>query len=312
MTRMPLVSIVIPAYNHARYLELAIASVLGQSYPAVETIVLDDGSTDDTRAVLANFGGKFYWESHPNIGQAATLNKGWTMCKGEILGYLSADDILLPDAVREAVEVLSTNPEVSATYCDFNLIDPESRVVRRVTTPEYSYKDMLVSVRCPPGPGAFFRRSAYAAAGPWDTSLRQMPDYDFWLRLGLHGRLMRIPKVLAEFRVHESSQTFARTDPVRSMEPVVIVSRLFDNAHLPAELKNLKGDALSNAHMVVAQLHIRAGRLRMGLASARVAASLRMAGIVSPRWVGLLLNALLNRSLHKLMWIMRRFRSGVN
>jgi glycosyltransferase involved in cell wall biosynthesis len=306
MTRMPLVSIVIPAYNHARYLEHAIASVLSQSYPAVEMIVLDDGSTDDTRAVLANFGGKFYWESHPNIGQAATLNKGWTMCKGEILGYLSADDILLPNAVSEAVEVFGAKPNVSATYCDFNLIDPESRVVRRVTTPEYSYKDMLLSVKCPPGPGALFRRAAYTVAGPWDTSLRQMPDYDFWLRLGLVGRFVRIPKVLAGFRVHESSQTFACADSSRSMEPVAIVSKLFDNMRVPAELRKLKGHALSNAHMIVAQLHIRSGRFHMGLASARTATLLHWPNVVSPRFVRMLLNALFNRAFHKLMWFVRR------
>ncbi|MGH8678564.1 MAG: glycosyltransferase family 2 protein, partial [Burkholderiales bacterium] len=73
---LPLVSLVIPAYNHADYLAQAIESVLGQDYPQIELIVLDDGSTDSTRDVLAKYTGKFHWESHQNMGQANTLNKG--------------------------------------------------------------------------------------------------------------------------------------------------------------------------------------------------------------------------------------------
>ncbi|RME60123.1 glycosyltransferase, partial [Candidatus Parcubacteria bacterium] len=84
-----LVSIVIPAYNAGDFLHEAIDSVLNQTYPNIELIVLDDGSTDHTRDILSSYPkGSFYWESHPNMGQAATLNKGWAMAKGEVLGYL--------------------------------------------------------------------------------------------------------------------------------------------------------------------------------------------------------------------------------
>ena len=81
---MPKVSIVVPAYNHARYLPEAIDSILGQTYPSVELIVLDDGSTDDTINVLNKYGDQIVWESHQNMGQARTLNKGWAISTGEI------------------------------------------------------------------------------------------------------------------------------------------------------------------------------------------------------------------------------------
>ena len=81
MTR---VSIVIPAYNHARFLGQAIESVLAQTHPQVELIVLDDGSTDGTREVLAKYAGRFHCESQANMGQAATLNKGWAMARAMI------------------------------------------------------------------------------------------------------------------------------------------------------------------------------------------------------------------------------------
>ena len=96
----PLVSIVIPAYNHDRYLGEAIDSILGQDYPNVELIVLDDGSTDGTRQILESYHSRFYWESHKNMGQANTLNKGWRMSKDDLLGYLSADDVLFSQAIR--------------------------------------------------------------------------------------------------------------------------------------------------------------------------------------------------------------------
>src|SRR5882762_7034204 len=116
----PLVSIVVPCYNQADYLEQAIKSVLSQDYPGIELIVLDDGSTDDTRAVLALYAGKFHYETHANIGQARTLNKGWGMSKGRFLSYLAADDFLLPGAVRTSVEKLIADPKIVLTYCDFN------------------------------------------------------------------------------------------------------------------------------------------------------------------------------------------------
>src|SRR5467141_3012420 len=117
----PLVSIVIPCYNQGRYLQQAIESVLSQEYSRIELIVLDDGSMDDTRAVLARYAGKFHHEAHANMGQARTLNKGWGMSKGEFLSYLAADDFLLPGAVRTSVEKLVASPRIVLTYCDFNV-----------------------------------------------------------------------------------------------------------------------------------------------------------------------------------------------
>lgn len=305
MSSETLVSIVIPAYNHARYLDEAICSVLVQTYPAVELIVLDDGSTDGTHEVLERYGDRFCWESQSNMGQSATLNKGWAMSRGEILGYLSADDVLLPEAVTEAVAVLRQQADASATYCDFNLIDPQSRVVRRVSTPDFNYRDMLVTVTCPPGPGAFFRRYAFERAGPWDVSLCQMPDYDFWLRLGLQGRFVRIPKVLAEFRIHDASQTFSATHEARANEPVLIVSRLLDRADLPNDVLRCRSEALSRARLVSAQLHFRGGQYARGfqiLLSAFVPDPAMMA---SPATWRVLLNAFLNRVGHRALWTLR-------
>jgi glycosyltransferase involved in cell wall biosynthesis len=122
---LPKVSIVIPAYNHANYLDAAIQSVLKQDYPNIELIVLDDGSTDNTHQVLESYGNQFYWETQKNMGQANTLNKGWRMAKGDILAYLSADDVLLPQATSDSVKCLLANPRSVLCYGDFELIDSQ-------------------------------------------------------------------------------------------------------------------------------------------------------------------------------------------
>ena len=261
----PLVSIVIPTYNYAGYLDEAIKSVLGQDYPNIELIVLDDGSTDNTRAVLERYGDRFYWETQENIGQAETLNKGWRMSKGDILAYLSPDDILAPNAVSTSVKHLLKHPDVVMTYCDYDLIDADSVSVRRVRAPEFDYRDVVVRFVCPPGPGAFFLRSAFEAAGPWNGTLRQIPDYDFWLRLGLQGRALKIPEVLASFRVHDGSQTFAEADEKKSEEYVDVISAYYRFRRVPPDVLEAKDEALSNAHIFAARSHLRSKRYARGL-----------------------------------------------
>lgn len=300
-----LVSIVIPAYNHAAYLAEAVKSVLAQDYPALELIVIDDGSTDNTRAVLQSLGDGFHWETQANAGQSRTLARGWAMARGDILAYLSADDVLAPGAVRRSVEVLEANPALVATYCDFTLIDPQSRNVRRVNTPDFSYAAMLGEVSCPVGPGAFFRRQAYELAGPWNPSYRQMPDYDFWLRMGLFGGLARIPEVLAGFRVHEGSQTYSQTTPERAAEPVNIVAAVLQHPAAGALDPALKQRALASANLVSAQLDLRAGRYGDTLDKLRQASRHSPAAVYSPRTLRLLFNAVFNRVSHRLLWQLR-------
>lgn len=301
----PLVTIVIPAYNHGRYLAEAVNSVLAQDHLPLELIVLDDGSTDDTPAVLAQLKGDFVRERHLNMGQARTLEKGWAMAKGSILAYLSADDTLAPGAVSAAVAALVADPHAVATYCDYHLLDPQSRTVRPVQAPPYDYRTMFTDVVCLPGPGAFFRRDAYERAGPWDARLRQMPDYDFWLRLGLQGHFIRIERPLAGFRVHDGSQSFAPTTPERAAEPVTIIEALLRTPDLPPDIAALGPRALAHAHLISAQLHLRAGRWGATGHSVRSAWSQSWSRVLSTRALRLLGNALFNRAGHRLLWSLR-------
>jgi glycosyltransferase involved in cell wall biosynthesis len=304
-TALPLVSIVVPAYNHAPHLAEAIESLLAQSYTKLEVIVIDDGSTDGTPAVLARYSDRIACVTQPNMGQAATLNKGWHMARGEILGYLSADDRLEPEAVREAVRMLSARPDAVLCYCDFALIDARSRIIRPVAAGTIDYRDMLLKVRCPIGPGAFFRRHVLEHAGGWNESYRQMPDYDFWLRAGLLGEFAHIPAVLAHFRVHEGSQTFSRTTRERAMEPRAIVRSFFETPGLPAHIRALERQALSSADLVSAQLHVRAGRYGDASRCLRDAFRSSPRNLLSGNALRTLMNGFFNRVAHTLVCKLR-------
>ena len=305
LTDFPLVTIVIPAYNHARYLKEAIDSVLRQDYPKIELIVLDDGSTDATRSVLEGYGDRFFWASQVNMGQASTLNKGWGMAKGEILAYLSADDALLRHAVAVSVKCLQLHPEAALCYGDFQLIDPASRVIRDVIAPEYSYSEMIRDFVCAPGPGAFFRKTSFIQAGGWNPELRQFPDYEYWLRLGLYGKFVRLPEQVASFRVHEQSQTFATATVERAEEALRIVENYFRRSNIPENVVQLKPQALATASLLVAQLHLRAGRYHLAFIQLGKAVRSYPFSLFSRRAVKMLFNGFFNKIAHRLLWAAR-------
>jgi glycosyltransferase involved in cell wall biosynthesis len=306
MTETPLVSIVIPAYNQAAYLGEAIESVLAQDYPRVELIVLDDGSTDGTRGILQRYAGRFCFESHPNMGQAATLNKGWRMARGSVLSYLAADDRLAPRAASASVAVLLEHPDCVMTYVDYDLIDPASRFIRRVRTPDYDHRSLAVGLICAPGPGAFLRRSAFERAGPWNERLRQIPDFELWLRLAGEGCFRRISEALAAYRVHDASQSFAPVSAERAVEPVEVMREYFVLGRVPRELRDAQGEALSNAQVLAARLHLRSGRYADALRLLWAALRLHPGNFRRLRTWHLVANGLVNRFAHRALWVVRR------
>ena len=303
-----LVSIVVPAYNHAHYLDEAIASIRAQDYPHIELIVIDDGSTDDTVNVLTKYTGLFRWETQKNAGQSATLSRGWAMATGSILGYLSADDALLPGAVSKSVEALRAHPEAVLTYCDFELMSPDSVTIRKVKAPEVTWSEMVARIVCAPGPGAFFRRAAYEKAGPWDPSLRKIADYDFFLRLRREGDFQRIPEVLARFRVHPESQSYAVFDEKGSEELLGTMTKYFDSKDLPVEVSSRRPQALGRAQLLAARAHIRAGRLHRAATLLRMSWRTDRRGLLSIEGARILFNALFNRTLHAIYWRVLRKR----
>lgn len=240
--KLPLVSIVTPAYNQAEYLAETIESVLAQDYPNIEYIILNDGSADGTEDVLKCYSGRLKWETQKNIGQAATLNKGWGIANGKYVGYLSSDDLLYPTAISELVMALERSPGVGVSYCDFDIINNRGVCVKKLVTEEYSKERLAVDLICQPGVGALFRRDFLSLAGGWSTSLRQVPDFDFWLRMADYTPFKRVGKVLGAYRVHDGSASFSRMAVERANEITFVMDSYWEGRCGP-DVKKSKAKA---------------------------------------------------------------------
>lgn len=206
---LPLVSIVTPVRNGARFLGETLASVRGQDYPEVEHVVVDGGSTDGTLELLREAGG-VRWISEPDRGLYDAVAKGFRMARGEILAYQNADDrYVVPDAVSAAVAVLCARPEVDVVYGDYRLIDEEGRPLetRRVTARAFSRRRLERTSFVPPH-ASFVRRRVLEEGHAPDPSLMLCGDWDWFLGMAQAGRSFHpLPQVLAEFRVHSRSVT---------------------------------------------------------------------------------------------------------
>jgi glycosyltransferase involved in cell wall biosynthesis len=247
---LPLVSIITPAYNRASYLDETIQSVLRQDYPDIEYIVLDDGSTDNTREVLEKYTGRVIWETHTNMGEACTVNKGFYMAHGEIMAVVNSDDPLLPGAISAIVERMRADPELIVVYPDWNMIDESGKLIQHIATFNYSYRDMLRWHHCIPGPGTFFRCEVVYNLRGRDSQFRYVGDFDFWLRAGLIGPFARIPKTLACFRWHAGGESSSAQGIKMAEEHIRLVEKVYSIPNLPKDLLSIKREAYSSAYYI--------------------------------------------------------------
>ncbi len=279
---------VVPAFNAGPYVAEAIESVLAQDYPAFDVIVIDDGSTDDTAAVASRFAARATVLRQANAGQSAALTAGWARASGDLLGYLSADDRLRPGALAAMARALADAPDAVLAYPDFGLIDAASQPIGTVTPPNYDEALLVRDLHCLPGPGALFRRDAYQRAGPWDATLRQVPDLDFFLRLALFGPFVRVPQVLADYRVHAEAATYRPASAARADEPLRVVARYFQRPDLPDRIRRRARAATANALLLSGVMHGTSRRsgvairrfVRAGLTSPATLCTRKAAGFV--------------------------------
>ncbi len=244
---LPLVTVIIPTYNRAGFLEETILSIRNQDYPNIECIVLDDGSTDSTIKIMKKYRKKIIGVSHNNMGEVRTVNKGFLLSHGEIIGVVNSDDPLLPGAIGETVKFMMNNPKIIVVYPDWIKIDENGSVIERVITPEYDYIYMLKTHDCVPGPGTFFKRIVIDKLKGRDARYKYVSDYDFWLRTGLIGEFARLPKFLATWRSHRGSATYKHKGYKMAMEHFWVINKLFSRPNLPSHIKKAKSEAYLKA-----------------------------------------------------------------
>lgn len=201
----PLVTIVTPSYNQAQYLEHTIESVLSQDYSNIQYIIVDGGSTDGSVDLIKRYASQLdWWVSEPDAGQAAAINKGFARARGQYQAWINADDILLPHAIREAVEFLEQHPDVGLVYGDTEFIDAAGRPRGRFPAAQTDYARMLRGYVHVPQQATVWRANLWR---PLDASLQFAMDYDLWVNIAKRSRLRYLPRLWAQFRLHADSKT---------------------------------------------------------------------------------------------------------
>jgi glycosyltransferase involved in cell wall biosynthesis len=210
---LPLVSIVTPSFNQARFLELSIRSVLEQDYPNIEYILIDGGSTDCSVDIIQRYAARFaWWVSEKDRGQTDAINKGFTRANGQILAWLNSDDTYEPHAIVQAVEFLRGRPDVGMVYGDTNYIDVNGWIIGRFPAAQTDYKRLRRGYVHIPQQASFWRADLWKKVGPLDPSFYFAMDYDLWVRLAAISSLHYTPRLWANFRLHSQGKTIAADD----------------------------------------------------------------------------------------------------
>jgi glycosyltransferase involved in cell wall biosynthesis len=203
--------VVIAAYQAAGTIAQAVESALGQTRPALEVVVADDGSTDVLEGALVSFAGRVTTLRNEHAGVAAAKNAGAFAVSGDFVAFLDADDAFLPERLEALACLARRRPDLDVLTTD-GLLEVNGRVVRHAYHPGWPFAvdDQRVAIleRNFVFPHAAVRRSAFVAAGGFDPSVRWVSDWELWLRLVLDGaRVGLVDAPLSRYRVHEASQS---------------------------------------------------------------------------------------------------------
>ena len=207
------ISVVTPSYNQAQFIESTIRSVLEQSYPLVEYIIIDGGSTDGSLEIIKNYQHRLTsWCSEPDQGQADAIRKGFERATGDILCWLNSDDLFLPGALAAAAEYFQTHTEVEALSCGSITIDSDGQIVSvgrcayslgvRATFHRFLCYGQGGVAQC----ATFWRRSAYDAVGGIDSRYHFIMDLDLFTRLAMRRRFGNLRKLVACYRIHPAAK----------------------------------------------------------------------------------------------------------
>ena len=217
MTKEPLVSIITPSFNRVRYLETCLQSVLNQSYPNIEHIIVDGASTDGTVELLARYQSmhpeRIKFISEPDKNPNDAWNKGLKTAKGEIFGWLGSDDIYEPDAIQAVVEFFNAKPDAYFVFGECNVINEKGEIIGQYETKDFDLDEIINDSCHNATPSSFYRREVIEKVGLFDTNIANA-DVDYWIRAGNLFSMYRIKKVLANFRAH-SDKCELSTMPAR-------------------------------------------------------------------------------------------------
>lgn len=265
----PRISVVIANYNYGRFLRDAIDSVLAQRYENLEVLVVDDGSTDESRSILESYRGRVRPVLQENRGVSAARNRGIAESTSPLIAFLDSDDLWHPDKLERQVEQLD-DPDVGMVYTGLRYIDSNGRELgRTLLGSSGNVLEELVLLRGPgvpaSGSGALIRREVFERVGLFDTSLSTSADWDMWRRIACHYAIELVREPLVFYRQHgDGMHTHVEVlerDMVRAFE-----STFADPA--ARAVHRLERRCYGNLYLMLAGSYLHAGEVERAIRSA--------------------------------------------
>lgn len=213
----PSITIVMPSFNQAPYIEESIRSVLDQGYSNLELIIIDGGSDDGTPTLIKRFDAEVaYWQTQPDRGQSHALRQGFARATGDLMGWLNSDDVLLSGALSTIAQLWLRRPDADVFGGNNVVLNQRGQVSRCKHHPSAAPWFSTFGLQTVLQPGSFFTRRAYESVGGIREELRYVMDTDLYLRLFAAGwRYAHVDKWLAGFRLHPRSKTIGEAAGVR-------------------------------------------------------------------------------------------------
>jgi glycosyltransferase involved in cell wall biosynthesis len=232
------ISIVTPSFNQAEYLGRAIESVLQQRYPEVEHLVFDNCSSDGTLELLRRYP-HLCWVSRPDRGQSDALNQGLALATGDVVGWLNADDLYLPQCFRRVAEAFAAHPEADLVFGDYRWVDSRGEVLRRRREIDFDLFILkYLHVLYIPTAATFVRRRVLARGFYLDPSYHFAMDYEWYVRMALGGvRFLHLPAYLADFRIHPASKTSTSAHRQRAEQEQALLAHSPQLRRMPGGLR---------------------------------------------------------------------------
>ncbi|KAA3664223.1 MAG: glycosyltransferase [Chloroflexi bacterium] len=207
---LPVITIVMPSYNQAKYIEESILSILEQGYSNLEFILLDGGSTDGSVEIIKKYDAQLsYWHSKPDGGQTDALMQGFSMATGDLMGWINSDDVLLPGALNNVASAYAANPKVGIYFGDYLLIDGNGQIIQCKRVPHSGIHWFAKHGHWAfNSTGVLFSKKAYEAVGGLHKELYFVMDADLYMRMLLKGiSYYHLGSYHAAFRRHEGAKT---------------------------------------------------------------------------------------------------------
>ena len=238
---LPLVTVSICTYNGECYLEETLDSVLAQSYPNMEVVIVDDGSSDGTVSIIRKYAqgdARIRWFTQENAGLPAARNFAFAQAHGQWIAIIDQDDLCYPERLTRQVAVASAYPSAGLVFCDTHYIDEAGRIMGNHLSsftlpdafiPKGIASNLLLSQGCYiDSEACFIKRTAVNCLGPLDESLRYACDYEYFIRAGFTYDFAYTRDILAAWRVHAGQESV--TNRKRFKESRSVLRRYISHA----------------------------------------------------------------------------------